>query len=167
MRLGELSGLVWGDVDLVSGVARVRRTYTDGILSETKTSEIRDVDLIGELVETLGAWWGELGRPGDKTLVFPGASVSGYLNPKTVLAELYRAMQAAGVPRVGSTGGARVFHSFRHTFAKTALENGNEITWLQRQLGHSSITVTVDRYGHWERAARRLQVEALAGAFSV
>jgi integrase len=169
MRIGELSALTWGDVDLLNGVLRVRRTYTDGFLDEPKTHERRDVDLTTEVVDLLGEWWGELGEPGDDTLVFPGATKSGYLNPKVVLAELYDAMADAEVtvPRVGPTGEERTFHSFRHTFAKTALENSRSITWLQRQLGHKSITVTIDRYGHWERAARKLEAEALAGVFGV
>jgi hypothetical protein len=65
------------------------------------------------------------GRPEDDKLVFPGETKSGYLNNKTVLyRELYPAMEAAEIPRVGRTGEKRTFHSFRHTFAKRALENG-------------------------------------------
>lgn len=180
MRLGELLALTWGDVAMLDGVLRVRRTYTDGHLDEPKTHERRDVDLSREVVDLLGDWWLDLGEPTDNTLVFPGATVSGYLNPKRVLDELYTAMETGGrkpagddqdlepaVLRVGPTGELRTFHSFRHTFAKIALESGRSITWLQRQLGHKSITITIDRYGHWERAARKLEVEGLVGAFSV
>jgi hypothetical protein len=38
---------------------------------------------------------------------------------------------------------------------------------LQRQLGHSSITLTVDRYGRWERNAEKAEAEKLEGAFPV
>lgn len=167
MRLGELAALTWGDVDLVGAVIRVRRSYTDGFLSTPKNHERRDVDLTPELVELLGAWWGELGSPADDRLVFPGATKSGYLNPKQVLSALYDAMEAAEVPRVGPTGEKRTFHSWRHTHAKVALEQARSITWLQRRLGHQSITVTIDRYGHWERAARKREAELLEGAFGV
>ena len=110
MRLGELSALTWGDVDLVEAVIRVRRSYTDGHLSTPKNHERRDVDLTADLVETLGAWWGELGKPGDETLVFPGETPSGYLNPTAVLRrELYPAMKRAKVERVGPTGEKRTF----------------------------------------------------------
>jgi integrase len=180
MRQGELLALTWGDVSLVDGVLRVRRTYTDGHLDEPKTHERRDVDLSPEVVDLLGEWWDELGKPADNTLVFPGATVSGYLNTKQLLAAFYAALESGGrepadkdeerppaVRRVGPTGELRTWHSLRHTFAKVALENGRSITWLQRQLGHKSITITIDRYGHWERAARRLEVEQLVGAFNV
>jgi integrase len=58
--------------------------------------------------------------------------------------ELYPAMKRAGIDRVGPTGEKRTFHSFRHTYAKLALENGRRITWLSRHLGHSSLKVTTD-----------------------
>jgi integrase len=39
--------------------------------------------------------------------------------------------------------------------------------WLSRQLGHSSVQVTQNVYGHWSRLARKTEVEKLAGAFTV
>jgi integrase len=168
MREGELIGLTWADVDLTGAVARVRRTCTDGIVHEPKNHERRDVDLTPEVVELLGAWWGELGSPDDEQLVFPGDGRDGYLVNGTILKrELYPAMQRAGVPRVGPTGEKRTFHSFRHTFARVALEHGAELTWLSRHLGHSSTAVTDRVCGHWSRAARKRAMERLAGAFAV
>jgi integrase len=73
-------------------------------------------------------------------------------------------MVRASVPRVGPTHEKRTFHSFRHTFAKRALERGAQITWLSRHLGHSSLKVTTDLYGHWERAERKLQAAKMEGA---
>jgi integrase len=76
-------------------------------------------------------------------------------------------MEKAGVPPIGPTGDKRTFHSFRHTFAKRALENGRQITWLSRHLGHSSLKVTTDIYGHFERAERKKQVAMMEGVFGV
>lgn len=76
-------------------------------------------------------------------------------------------MVRASVPRVGPTHEKRTFHSFRHTFAKRALERGAQITWLSRHLGHSSLKVTTDLYGLWERAERKLQAAKMEGAFPV
>jgi integrase len=169
MRLGELSALRWGDVDLlVDKAIRVRWSFTGGRVARPKNHEIRDVDLSADVVELLGEWWGELGKPADDKLVLPGATKAGYLNPQLVLRkELYPAMEAAGINRVGPTGEKRTFHSFRHTFAKRALENGRQITWLSRHLGHSSLSVTTEIYGHWERAERKREAEAMAGVFGV
>lgn len=168
VREGELIALRWGDVDLTGVVIRVRRTCTDGIVQEPKNHERRDVDLTADVVELLGAWWSELGSPDDNQLVFPGDGRHGYLVNGTILKrELYPAMQRAGIARVGPTGEKRTFHSFRHTFARVALEKGAELTWLSRHLGHSSTAVTDGVYGHWSRAARKRAMERLADAFVV
>jgi integrase len=76
-------------------------------------------------------------------------------------------MARAGVPRVGPTGGKRSFHSFRHSFAKTALENGASLAWLSRHLGHSRTLITDRIYGHYEAAQRRRQMQLLDGVFGI
>jgi integrase len=135
-RLGELLGLLWGDVELHGQIAHIRRTRTQGHVHAPKTHEKREVVLVDDLIDVLGRWYGELGRPDDDVLVFPGTARDGYLDPTTVTSRvLYRAMRQAGIPRVGPTGEKRTFHSLRHTFAKRALESGASITWLSRQYG--------------------------------
>ncbi len=168
MRQGEVVALRWGDIDLREAVIRVRRSVTGGHEGVPKNHERRDVDLTPDLVEHLGQWWGDCGRPGDDALVFPGESSGGFFSASNLLRRhLYPAMTRAGIPRVGPTGEPRVFHSFRHTFAKRALETGAQVTWLSRHLGHSSLKVTTDVYGHWERAERKRQAARLTGAFGV
>jgi len=164
MRLGELLALTWADVDLLGAVIRVRRSYTDRHLSVPKSHERRDVDVTADVVDALGAWWGELGRPGSETLVF---GADGYLDGGAVLHVLYDGMQRAGIDRVGPTGEKRTFHSLRHTFARVALENGAQLTWLSRHLGHSGTAITDLVYGHWAREARKAAMERLEGAFTV
>jgi integrase len=171
MRQGELLALTWDAVDLQDAVIHVRRSYTSGYLSTPKNHEKREVDITPDVVDLLGAWWGECGGPTDDKLVFPGES-GGYLFAQTILRrELYPAMERAGIPRKGTFRGAapderRVFHSFRHTFAKLAIENGTQLTSLQEQMGHSSLAVTVGIYGHFEGEARKREMAKLAGAFS-
>jgi integrase len=166
MRQGELLALKWADIDFEQRVARVRRTYTGGAIGSPKNRERRDVDLISDVVNVLE----ELGNreQHDPTgLVFHG-STQGHLSPFALLRRhLYPAMEAARIPRVGPTEEKRTFHSFRHTFAKRALESGAEVTWLSRHLGHSSLKVTTDIYGHWERAERKLQAAKMERAFPV
>jgi integrase len=168
MRQGELFALRWCDVDLEQAVARVRRSYTGGTLGTPKNRERRDVDLISDVVELLTQLRREPGSESDDSLVFPGLNGTGFLTPSVVLRRhLYPAMARAGIPRVGPTQEKRTFHSFRHTFAKRALESGAQITWLSRHLGHSTLKVTTDIYGHWERAERKLQAAKMEGAFPV
>jgi integrase len=165
-RVGELLAVQWGDLDLGQALLHVRRSVTDGQVGLPKNHERRAVDLTPDLVDLLGGWWGECGRPEDTILVFPGAD--GHLASTTVLRSwLYPARKRAGLPRQGPTGELRTFHSLRHSFARIALESGAELTWLSRHLGHSSTSITDGVYGHWARTARRRQMDRLVGAFVV
>lgn len=168
MRQGELLALTGGDADLVHSVVRVRRTYTDGNLGAPKNHEKREVFVTEDVVDLRGGWWGECGKPSDETIVFPGETTSGYMDPQVILRrELYPAMSRAGIPRIGPTGEKRTFHSLRHTFARIAIEHNRPIFWLSKHLGHSSLDVTGSVYGHFERATRKKEAEAMAGVFRV
>ena len=46
-------------------------------------------------------------------------------------------------------------------------QSRGRITWLSRHLGHSSLKVTTDIYGHWERKERKLQAAKMEDAFPV
>lgn len=168
MRQGELLALRWCDVNLDEAVARVRRSYTGGAVGTPKNRERRDVDLITDVVELLAKRRSETGGRSEENLVFHGSSPQSFLNTASLLRrQLYPAMARAGIQRGGPTQELRTFHSFQHTFAKRALESGAEITWLSRHLGHSTLKVTTDIYGHWERAERKLQAAKMEGAFPV
>lgn len=166
LRLGELAALEWeGDVDLLNRELHVRQTYTSGIgVGSPKSGEPRTVDLTPQAAALLEEWFTESGGEG---LVFERED-GGYLEPRYLTRHvLYPALERAGVPRVGERARKRDFDSFRHSFARIALEHGAEITWVQKQLGHSSITLTVDLYGSWARAAEKEQAEKLGAAFPV
>lgn len=166
MRSGELIALRWSDVSMTTNEIAVSRTYNAGIgETATKSGKSRTVDLSPQAVQLLTEWY-SLGGGGDG-LVFE-REMGGHLDPNHVIRQvLYPAMRRAGVPRKGEHGRDRTFHSFRHTFARITLEAGAEITWVQQQLGHQSIQLTVSTYGRWSRAAQKAQAERLAGAFPV
>ena len=89
------------------------------------------------------------------------------LDPNNITKRLYTAMDKAGIPREGEHGRNRDFHSFRHSFARIALENGQPLDWVRAYLGHSTIVLTVQTYGHWSREAERAAAAKLEGAFNV
>jgi integrase len=163
LRFGELAALRWTDVDLLNRELHVRRTHVDGIGEQSpKSGEARTIDLTPPAAAVLEKWYT---LTGDDGLVFEREE-GGYLTSDHVRRSvLYPALVRAGVARVGESGRKRDLHSFRHTFARIALEGGAEITWVKEQLGHSSITLTVDLYGHWSRASKKAQAERLADAF--
>lgn len=56
-------------------------------------------------------------------------------------AQFSRFLKKAGIPRVR-------FYDMRHTYAALSIAAGTDIYTLWRRMGHSSISVTADRYGH-------------------
>ena len=78
------------------------------------------------------------------------------LDPDTVSKiEFHRILKSAGIRRIR-------FHDLRHTYASLLVAQGESPKYIQCQLGHSSIQVTLDRYGHLmpdvnEAAAARLE----------
>lgn len=164
MRFGELAALRWEDVNLLDSEVVVSRTFSPGIGEKrTKSGEPRTVDLTPQAKRLLEEWYP---RTSGEGLVFE-REIGGYLDGGQVLGVLYAAMERAGVPRLGERGGKRTFHSFRNTFARIALEGGAQLTWVQAQLGHSSITLTRDVYGAWSRRAEKLEAQRLDGVFTL
>ena len=56
------------------------------------------------------------------------------------------------------------FHDLRHSFASLLLQNGESLTYVKEQMGHSSINVTVDIYGHLVPGGNRQAVDGLDDA---
>jgi integrase len=171
MRLGELSALQRGDINLEKNLVHVQRQYTPRIgLVTPKSGKGRFVNLTPDAAGILKQWLEHQGVHGHDALVFT-SNAGGYLDPAAVLKRrLYPAMKHAktadgpqprkdewGIPRLGERGNRRVFHSLRHTFARLVLENGASREWLQKQLGHSSYAMT-ERYADW--SDQRLATEA-------
>jgi integrase len=52
-----------------------------------------------------------------------------------------QALDQAGLRRIR-------FHDLRHTYAALCISENVNFKWLQRQMGHASITTTMDTYGH-------------------
>ena len=63
-------------------------------------------------------------------------------------------LKQAGVRRVR-------FHDLRHTFASLLLQNGESPVYVKEQMGHSSIQITVDLYGHLIPGGNKQAVDRL------
>src|SRR5439155_435279 len=66
-----------------------------------------------------------------------------------------RTLRRAGLPLHFSP------HSLRHTFASLLLQQGESPAYVQRQLGHASIKLTVDTYGKWLPMGNKAAVNRL------
>ncbi len=68
-------------------------------------------------------------------------------------------------PLLGKAGLRRIrFHDLRHTYASLLIQAGESLAYVKEQLGHSSIQITVDLYGHLVPGANRGAVDRLAEA---
>ncbi len=140
-RQGELFALRWGDLDLDRGVMFIRRTYHKRIgFAEPKTKAAkRAVSLSPRLVDILFAHQQNTGGDPD-ALVFSkdGEPLAGQNMVRDVF---HPTLKEAGLRRIR-------FHDLRHTYAALMISQDCNTKWLQGQMGHSSITTTMDRYGH-------------------
>ena len=55
----------------------------------------------------------------------------------------------------------RRFHDIRHTYGSMLLSKGASVLYVKEQMGHSSIQITVDTYGHWIPNSNRAVVNTL------
>ncbi len=72
----------------------------------------------------------------------------------TILAAFRRSLKAAGILR------PLRLHDLRHTYASLALQRGVPLLVVSRQLGHASIAITADIYGHLLPEATRAAADA-------
>jgi integrase len=140
LRLGELRALRWDDVDLGAGVIRVRRSWDQraGEIAPKSRAGMRDVPIPTVLRSHLAAH--RLAAARDAGLVF-GRSANDPFNPATTNVRARKSWTAAGLAPIG-------LHEARHTYASLMIASGVNAKALSTYLGHSSVTITYDRYGH-------------------
>jgi integrase len=155
LRASELRGLAWEDVDLKKAVLHVRqRADKFNVLGKPKSAAgHRDVPMPPLLVKTLREWRLQCPRS-EAGLVFPTGAGEIEYHSNIVTRGLAPAQIAAGV--VTKDGAAKYtgLHSLRHFYASWCINRvedgglGLPIKIVQHRLGHSSITMTSDIYGH-------------------
>jgi integrase len=150
LRLGELLGLQWQDVDLDESVLHVRRQWTrTHELAEPKTrSGLRRVPLSSDMVAELRRL--KLASKFSQETDFVFASrEGGPLRHRNVQRRAFeRARDDAGLPST------LTFHDLRHAFASKAAHKGVPIHTVSAMLGHRDISVTMKVYTHlWDRAS--------------
>jgi integrase len=155
LRRGELAALQWGDVQLGGDdkdserFILVQHNYVRREHTTTKSKKSRRVDLSRELRRVLvelrdkrllEAYMKGKNHISDE-LVFrsPAGTI---LDPDNLYHRIFLPVLAkAGIRKIR-------LHDLRHTFGSLLLQNGASIVYVKEQMGHSSIQVTVDIYGH-------------------
>ncbi len=180
LRLGELCGLRWENVDMGSRSFLICETrnrlpnHDDSIAASTtvKTTPTTKTDnsrrrvfIMDELFHDF-----EMYRSIQMSIkeqdysynpegyVFCQENGSPY-EPRTYQDLFKRCVRQAGIPDAN-------FHSLRHTFATRSLEQGMDVVTLSRLLGHANPSITLDKYGHALDDHKRISVAKLGDIYS-
>ena len=143
LRIGEILGLQWDDINLETGEVNIVRQATniDGNIhiSVPKTkSSVRTILLPKAIIKMLTEYKERV----YSRWVFPSPKHDDVpRHPSTVRATLSRTLKKAQCKHVR-------FHDLRHTFATFSLENGMDIKTLSEILGHQTSATTLDVYSH-------------------
>ena len=144
LRVGELLGLKWGDVDFEKLEVNVTRSVVKQKITRCKTEASRKpVPLDAELADVLLNWKLRCAYPQPGDWVFASPKTKGkqpYWPGALFRAHLKPALKAAEIP--GDVG----WHTLRHTFGTLMKANGEDIKTIQELLRHSNYKVTADTY---------------------
>ena len=154
VRLGELMGLEWQDVDFKNGIISINRSsqYLSDMGVFTKTpkteSSIREIaipEFIISLLEEYKLWYeeqksiyGELWTNSDRLFVKADGKP---MHPSSISKWFVRYVSTIGLPVIN-------FHGLRHTNASLLVAQNVDIAVVSARLGHAQISTTLDFYVH-------------------
>jgi integrase len=161
LRISELLGLVWDDIDFAAGVIHVRAQLSRAhrgaparrVAPKTAAS-VRDVPLVAQLARLLNAHSQGTRFARGADWVFATARGTPYGHRNVSRRCLGRAAQIAGLNDDGWP--PLRFHDLRHSFAShLIIDLGLDPAQVSRMLGPARITITLDIYTHLFDDARR------------
>lgn len=158
LRLGEILALKWENIDIknkliyidksVGSISQNHKTLT--IESSPKTqSSIREIPISKQLLELLKAL-----RQHSLTDYVIVSHNNKQIQPRAYQKSFENLLKKLHIKHYG-------FHSLRHTFATRLLENRVDIKTISELLGHSSPTITLNRYVHTNLQNKRKAMEIL------
>ena len=153
LRIGELCGLKWEDVDFQNKILHIRRTVqrissangnrkTKIVISAPKSAtSFREIAIPDMLMEYF-----EMFRSEADHFILSGTDKP--VEPRTMQYRYKKILQSAEVEDHN-------YHKLRHTFATNSAEKGFNVKALSAVLGHSNVTLTLNRYIHPDRIYER------------
>lgn len=161
MRIGEISGLKWSDVDFENQTISVQRilqrvsTLSNGefrthIIEEKPKSDTseRIIPLSTALVKRL------MRAKKTSKSIYVVSRGAKFIEPRTIRYQFNRLLKALNLPRCS-------FHALRHSFATRCLEKGVNIAVISSLMGHASTKMTLDIYTNSNLNEERLAVESI------
>ena len=154
VRLGELMGLEWQDVDFKNGIISINRSsqylsdmgvFTKVPKTESSIREIAIPEFIVSLLEEYKLWYeeqksiyGELWTNSDRLFVQADGKP---MHPSTISKWFVKYVGQIGLPVIN-------FHGLRHTNASLLVVQNIDIAVISARLGHAQISTTLDFYVH-------------------
>ena len=154
VRLGELMGLEWTDVDFKNGILSINRSsqylsdmgvFTKVPKTESSIREIAIPEFIISLLEEYKLWYeeqksiyGELWTNSDRLFVQADGKP---MHPSTISKWFVKYVGQIGLPVIN-------FHGLRHTNASLLVAQNIDIAVISARLGHAQISTTLDFYVH-------------------
>jgi integrase len=149
MRIGEVLGLQWQDIDFVKRKIKVQRHMVKNVAKPgTKNGKDRTVDMTPHLAETLRTLKTEKQKEALKTGK-PFSEFCFTLGDKTTpMSSHWARVTMREILKQAELPHMRI-HDLRHSYATIRLARGHNIGDVSYQMGHSSIKITFDTYTHW------------------
>ena len=154
VRLGELMGLEWQDVDFKNGIISINRSsqyladmgvFTKVPKTESSIREIAIPEFIISLLEEYKLWYeeqksiySELWTDSDRLFVQADGKP---MHPSTISKWFVKYVGQIGLPVIN-------FHGLRHTNASLLVAQNIDIAVISARLGHAQISTTLDFYVH-------------------
>jgi integrase len=162
MRLGEALGLQWAEVNFIQNEIRIRHALGEnGKVDTPKSGHGRTVDMSSVLSDRLQRLAVQrkaetLAAGSTEVPVWAFCTTVGTpFSAPNVRDAMSRVLKKANLPAHFTP------HCLRHTYASLLLQQGESIVYVQRQLGHASIQLTVDTYGKWLPMGNKAAVDRL------
>ena len=172
LRAGECCGLMWSDVDLMDGSIRVRHSvglasggaYIKGAKTDGSTRTVFiDNDTVGVLASRMEEMRGQL-RAASVVMsdarfseLFVCGTIEGaFLNPQILSRKWSAIAEASRI--IGTEGKRATFHTLRHAYATVAIAanpNEEDVKSISKQMGHSTVGLTLDTYASALDAGKR------------
>lgn len=164
LRIGEICGLKWSDIDFSYNTLTVRRTVCritnpDYQPGEAKTkltignpksvSSYRVIPIASYLISVIS----EFKKISSSEFVISDHEYT-LVDPRTYQYRFHRYLKDCVIKDIN-------FHSLRHTFATRCIEVGVDIKSLSEILGHASVNITLNIYVHSSLDRKRSQIELL------
>ena len=161
LRIGEICALRWEDISLRDKLLHVRRTMQrlQNLSPEGPRTRIvetppksatstRTIPLSEELVRVL------LSLPGPREGYFLTGDPCSFIEPRAMQYHFARVTRQCKIAQAN-------YHALRHTFATRCVELGFDVKSLSELLGHSTVTMTMDRYVHPTMEHKRARMQRL------